>query len=41
MFRKRAKYFVIAQVAAVLLYVVFAGIEVEDDGMEDDGGVDD
>ncbi|BBM99213.1 metaxin [Marchantia polymorpha subsp. ruderalis] len=41
LFRKRAKYFVIAQVAAVLLYVVFAGIEVEDDGMEDDGGVDD
>ncbi|KAL3685307.1 hypothetical protein R1sor_003329 [Riccia sorocarpa] len=41
LFRKRAKYFIIAQVAAVLLYVVFAGIEVEDEGLEDDGGVDD
>ncbi|CAM6087428.1 unnamed protein product [Calypogeia fissa] len=40
-FRKRAKYFIIAQVAAIMLYVVFAGIEVEDEGMEDDGGVED
>lgn len=36
-FKKRAKYFVIAQFVAVLMYVVFAGIEV-DEGDEDDGG---
>jgi len=39
-FKKRAKYFVIAQFVAVLMYVLFAGIEV-DDGDEDDGGEDD
>lgn len=39
-FKKRAKYFVIAQVTAVLMYVVFAGYGVDDDG-EDDGGDDD
>lgn len=39
-FKKRAKYFVIAQFVAVLMYVVFAGIEV-DEGDDDDGGEDD
>lgn len=38
-FKKRAKYFVIAQFVAVLMYVVFSGFEVDagdDDGVEDD-----
>jgi metaxin len=39
-FKRRAKYFVIAQFVAVLMYVVFAGFEVDDDG-DDDGGEDD
>ncbi|KAG0591596.1 hypothetical protein KC19_1G186900 [Ceratodon purpureus] len=37
LFKKRAKYFVIAQFVAVLMYVVFAGFEVEgDDEVGDD-----
>jgi len=39
-FKKRAKYFVIVQFVAVLVYVLLAGIEV-DDGDEDNGGEDD
>ena len=38
-FKKRAKYFVIAQVVAVLMYAVFAGFGFDDDG--DDDGEDD
>lgn len=37
--RKRAKYFIITQLVAVLMYVVFAGIEVEESG--DGAGEDD
>lgn len=39
-FKKRAKYFMIVQFVAVLVYVLLAGIEV-DDGDEDNGGEDD
>jgi metaxin len=40
MFQKRAKYFVIAQFVAILMYVVFAGIGFEDDAQDDDGSED-
>jgi metaxin len=40
MFQKRAKYFVIAQFVAILMYVVFAGIGFADDAQDDDGSED-
>jgi metaxin len=40
LFKKRAKYFVIAQFVAILIYVVFAGIDFEDDAQDDDGSDD-
>jgi metaxin len=41
LFKKRAKYFVITQVVAVLMYAVFAGFGVDDDDDGDDDGEDD
>jgi metaxin len=40
LFKKRAKYFVIAQFVAILMYVVVAGIDFEDDAQDDDGSDD-